>query len=58
MNDLKTLNRLIQVLDQHVKENDSRGMQELTLADARQLRVYLYDLKLRLIKERDKINAK
>ena len=55
MSDFTPLNHLIQILDKHVKENDSRGMQELTLADARLLRVYLYDLKLRMIKERDNL---
>lgn len=52
MNDLEDLNRLIQKLDRIVKQHE---WQYMSFSDIQQLRVFLYDLKLRIIK--DKPNA-
>ena len=58
MSDLKPINRLIQLFERHIKDDARRDTLQLTLVDAQLIRVYLYDLKLRMIKERDNLNER
>jgi hypothetical protein len=54
-NNLTPINDLLRIFEEIVKGNDITALQKLTLADAQLIRVYLYDLKLRMIKERDNV---